>query len=78
MGKSPYNPWLQGPGVGLELVAGATMNLWPEQLWLAKALFLIGLLLIVSPIAAWFYTRRYSTAEIKHSGKSVRENPLEL
>lgn len=44
---------VQGPGVGLGILGGVSVVIWPNQRWVAYCLFAIGLGLLVWPSVAW-------------------------
>lgn len=50
---SPLNWKLQGPGMGLEVIGGAAVAIWPERRWIAGLFFSVGTVLILWPLLAW-------------------------
>ncbi len=45
--------WL---GFALELCAGAAVVIWPENLWIAWIIFIVGSLLMIGSIIWWLIT----------------------
>lgn len=46
---------LGASGLGLGLCAGAAFVIWPDRIWIAQAVFVLGAVLFIGSVCLWFF-----------------------